>query len=148
MDDVVKDEGKILDEDNLKLFREGLEGVEKASKKLIQSISQKRIVQIAEEGSDDLKYLEWMEAEANVGGEDLTHILLKPNPSKAAILEEFLHGTQKKIKMIEKSSDIAYAEYHVKDFMIRHKKLLGIGDQDVEILKKLRDRDYKNWKKL
>jgi len=34
-----------------------------------------------------------VEAEANVGGEDLKHILLKKNPSKAAILEEFLHGT-------------------------------------------------------
>lgn len=107
------------------LFREGLEGVERATQKLINSIYKKRTVQIAKEGTDDYLYLEWIQAEANVGGEKLTHILVKEQPSKAALLEEFLHGTQHKIGIIKGSEDIAYAEFHVKDFMIRHKKLLG-----------------------
>ncbi|MDR4891626.1 MULTISPECIES: hypothetical protein [unclassified Chryseobacterium] len=132
----------------LQLFREGMEGVEKASKQLINNISKKRIVKIAQEGTDDFRYLEWMGAEANVGGEDLKHILLKNNPSKAAVLEEFLHGTQKNIKIIENTSDIAYAEYHVKDFMIRHQRLLGLIEEDIEILKILRDRDYEVYKNI
>ncbi|WP_228444734.1 hypothetical protein [Chryseobacterium shandongense] len=126
-------------------FREGLEGVEKASPELIEAISKKRDVNIAKKGTDDHAYLEWMNAEANVGGENMKHILLKDNPSKAAILEEFLHGTQKDIGIINGSPDIPYAEYHVKDFMVRHKKLLGLIDEDVKILEELRDRDFQIW---
>lgn len=126
-------------------FREGLEGVEKASPELIDAISKKRDVNIAKKGTDDHAYLEWMNAEANVGGENMKHILLKDNPSKAAILEEFLHGTQKDIGIINGSPDIPYAEYHVKDFMVRHKKLLGLIDEDVKILEELRDRDFIIW---
>jgi len=80
--------------------------------------------------------LEYFGAEASVGGEDMAHILLRENPSKAAILEEFLHGTQHKLGIID---DLGRpnAEAHVKDFMIRHQKILGLSDEDVEILKKL-----------
>ncbi|MBO0932104.1 type VI secretion system tube protein TssD [Fibrella aquatilis] len=124
------------------LFREGLEGVEKASKALIDKVASKRTVVIAKEGTDDFAYLEWMKAEANVGGETMEHILLKENPSKAALLEEFLHGTQHKLGMIKGDMDIPFAEWHVKDFMIRHKKILGLIDEDVDILKTLRDRDF------
>lgn len=42
--------------------------------------------------------------EANVGGENLIHILVRENPSKAALLEEFLHGTQAKTGVIERFS--------------------------------------------
>ncbi len=46
---------------------------------------------------------------------------------KAAILEEFLHGTQEKLGIAEKLGryGLGSAETHVKDFMIRHKKCLG-----------------------
>lgn len=124
------------------LFRDGLEGVEKATAELIEKISQRRKVIFAKKGTDDAKYLEWMNAEANVGGENMKHILLNENPSKAAVLEEFLHGTQYDVGIIKSSEDIAKAEYHVKDFMIRHKRILGLGEEDVKILEKLRDRDY------
>jgi hypothetical protein len=79
-----------------------------------------------------------MGAEANVGGPDLTHILLRENPSKAAVLEEFLHGTQQRLRVVERLGRRG-AETHVKDFMIRHAGLLGIGADDVRILRILRD---------
>ena len=77
-----------------------LMGVEPASADLLGSVAQKRAVQIVEAGSDELRYLDSIGAEANVGGEAMDSILLRPNPSKAAVLEEFLHGTQHKVGII------------------------------------------------
>ncbi|QDH71791.1 hypothetical protein FKV23_08710 [Lysobacter alkalisoli] len=82
-----------------------------------------------------------MQAEANVGGKSFTHILLRENPSKAAVLEEFLHGTQARIGVVDRlgTSGFGSAETHVKDFMIRHQSMLGLSSEDVVILKQLRD---------
>lgn len=114
-------------------------GIERATPELIQAVrNQGRFVDFALEGSEELRYLNFIGAEANVGGESLTHILLRENPSKAAVLEEFLHGTQHKAGIIEKLGQQG-AERHVKDFMIRHRILLGLSDEDVEILKTLMD---------
>ena len=71
-------------------------------------------------------------------GEDMASIILRENPSKAAILEEFLHGTQYKLGIIDDLGRYN-AEAHVKDFMIRHQKMLGLSDKDIEILKRLKD---------
>ncbi|HEH7780609.1 TPA: hypothetical protein SHY22_003947 [Escherichia coli] len=83
--------------------------------------------------------LEHFGAEASVL--DMT-IIVRSNPSKAAILEEFLHGTQEKLGLAEKLGryGLGSAETHVKDFMIRHKKILGLSDEDVAILKILKDK--------
>lgn len=83
--------------------------------------------------------LEHFGAEASVL--DMT-IIVRSNPSKAAILEEFLHGTQEKLRIAEKLGryGLGSAETHVKDFMIRHKKMLGLSDEDVAILKILKDK--------
>ena len=54
------------------------------------------------------------------------NILLRENPSKAAALEEFLHGTQTRLGIVERLG-IAGAEEHVADFMARHSRLLGLG---------------------
>jgi hypothetical protein len=81
-----------------------------------------------------------------VGGEEMNHILVKHPPSKAALLEEFLHGTQYRLGMVKGIRDVAFAEWHVKDFMIRHCKLLALGAEDVAVLKTLRKRDYNIWK--
>lgn len=82
---------------------------------------------------------EYLNAEANVGGSDLTHILLKENPSKPAVLEEFLNGTQQKLGIVDRLGTQG-AEVHVKNFMIRHQSLLGLS-KPVDILKTLLDRD-------
>ena len=86
--------------------------------------------------------LEYFGAEASVGGVNNSSILLRENPSKAAVLEEFLHGTQARLGIVDRmgSSGLGSAETHVKDFMMRHQKMLGLGNEDVRILKILRDK--------
>ena len=76
--------------------------------------------------------LEHFGAEASVL--DMT-IIVRSNPSKAAILEEFLHGTQEKLGIAEKLGryGLGSAETHVKDF-------IGLSDEDVAILKILKDK--------
>ncbi|MFI2813269.1 LysM peptidoglycan-binding domain-containing protein, partial [Microbulbifer sp. JSM ZJ756] len=119
-----------------------LMGVEPASPELISAVSKKRDVVIAQPGSEELRMLDYFGAEASVGGANNTHILLRENPSKAALLEEFLHGTQSKLGITDRlgTSGLGSAETHVKDFMIRHQKMLGLGDEDVQILQILRDK--------
>lgn len=115
----------------------GLRATELASAELLAKVQSKgRTINYALSGSDDLRYLNYMRANANVGGEKMTHILLHLDPRKVEVLEEFLHGTQKRIGLIDRIG-VDAAESHVKDFMIRHYKLLGISREDVEILKKM-----------
>ena len=118
-----------------------LMGIEAASPKLISAISRKRDVVIAKPGSEELRMLDYFEAEASVGGINSTHILLRENPSRAAILEEFLHGTQTRLGITDRlgTTGLGSAETHVKDFMIRHQKMLGLSDEDVQILQILKD---------
>lgn len=119
-----------------------LRGVEPASPELLARMSKHgRTVDIAAEGSDDMRFLDMCGAEASAGGPGSRSILLRPDPSKAAALEEFLHGTQARLGIFSGTADRAFAEFHVKDFMVRHKRLLGLGDADVDILKVLRQRD-------
>lgn len=104
---------------------------------LLDAICSKgRVIKIAEEGSEEARYLDFIGAEANVGGETMTHILLRQNPSKAAALEELLHGTQHRLGIIKRLG-VNGSEAHVKDFMIRHRRLLGLGDEDVHTLRQL-----------
>ena len=119
-----------------------LMGVEPASPELLTAISAKRSLIIAQPGSDELRMLDYFGAEASVGGVDNSSILLRQNPSKAAVLEEFLHGTQSRLGVIDRLGTSGYgsAETHVKDFMIRHQTMLGLSDEDVRILQVLRDK--------
>lgn len=120
-----------------------LAGVEPASQALIDAVkAHGRTIQIAQPGSDEMRYLDYMGAEANVGGVGNTDILLRSHPSKAGLLEEFLHGTQFKLGMIDKYGQQA-CEVKIKDFMIRHAKLLGLGPEDVAILQKLKVEEQK-----
>ena len=123
-----------------------LEGIEKASLELLKSVESKgRTVVIAKEGSEELRFLNYFNAEANAGGVGNTHIILRENPSKAALLEEFLHGTQNRLGIIGKLGDVG-AEVHVKDFMIRHRKMLNFADDDVNILRQLKTLEEKRIK--
>src|ERR1700754_884865 len=108
-------------------------GVEPASPELLAAVSEKRSLIIAQPGSDELRMLDYFEAEASVGEVDNSSILLRQNPSKAAVLEEFLHGTQSRLGIVDRLGTSGYgsAETHVKDFMIRHQGMLGLSDEDV-----------------
>jgi len=114
-------------------------GVERATAELLSAVQNHgRTIRFAAEGSDELRYLNRIGAEANVGGTNLTHILLRADPSKAALLEEFLHGTQWALGVVQRLG-IAGAEAHVKSFMIRHARMLGLSDADVAALRQLLD---------
>ena len=111
-----------------------MRAIEPASAELLEQVKSKgRTIHYALPGSDALRYMDYMRANANVGGPELTHILLRSNPRKLEVLEEFLHGTQKRIGLIDKVG-VDAAERHVKEFMIRHHVLLGISPEDVRFL--------------
>lgn len=94
--------------------------MERATPELLDANRSKgRTINIVKEGSEEARYFDFIGAEANVGGETMTNILLRPNPGKAAALEEFLHGTQHRRGIIQRLGTNG-AERHVKDFMIRH----------------------------
>lgn len=67
-------------------------GVEPASRQLIDAVAQRRSIAWATEGSDELRMLKYFNAEASVSSDALGRqgmsIILKPNPSKPAVLEE------------------------------------------------------------
>ena len=65
---------------------------------------------------------------------------VRENPSKAAVLEEYLHGTQNRLGVIERLGAQG-AEVHVKQFMIRHQTLLGLGAEDIGILEELLEQE-------
>jgi len=65
-------------------------------------------------------------------------IRLKQDSPKIAALEEFLHGTQRQIpSMLQLPREIL--EIDVKDFMIRHSKLLGLTANDIKVLESLKE---------
>lgn len=66
----------------------------------------------------------------------MTNILLRRNPTKVEVLEEFLHGTQFRRGIIDRLG-VQGAEVHVKEFMLRHQRLMGITDQDAAILRQM-----------
>jgi len=119
-----------------------LMGVEPASAELLAAVGNKRSLVIAKPGSDELRMLDYFGAEASVGGVNNSSILPRENPSKAAVLEEFLHETQARLGIVDRlgTSGLGSVETHVKDFMMRHQQMLGLSAEDVRILQILRDK--------
>ena len=138
----VKPKSVVANESSVLRSPADLMGVEPASSELLAAVSKKRSLVIAQPGSDELRMLDYFGAEASVGGINHSSIILRQNPSKAAVLEEFLHGTQSRLGIIDKLGTSGYgsAETHVKDFMIRHQRILGLGNEDVRILQILKDK--------
>jgi hypothetical protein len=92
---------------------------------------------MAMEGLDELRFLDHMGAAASCGGDDYRHILLRPNPRKIEVIEEFLHGNQFDLGLISHVENAPRLEVHVKQFMIRHHRLLGISAEDVRVLRRM-----------
>ena len=112
---------------------DNLMGVERASDDLMSAIGSRRDLRT---GDDIVRLLDSQGAEAAMF--DGTNLILhRPDPSKAAMLEEFLHGTQSRLGLTTRSG--FNAESHVKDFMIRHHNLLGLSPEDVSRLQQLKD---------
>jgi hypothetical protein len=116
----------------------------KAEPELLEAVGAKnRTIEIAKPGSDLEKHLDSIPAEASVFITEPTApdiILLRPKPNKIAVLEEFFHGTQRRIGSL-RDQERVILEVHVKDFMIRHRKLLGLSDHDVEMLEALKAKE-------
>lgn len=95
-----------------------------------------RTVVFANEGSEEFRLLRYFNANANVGGPGLRHLILLPDARKIEALEEFLHGTQYRIGFVSREGVLA-AEIHVKRFMIRHARLLGLARPDIDALEQM-----------
>src|SRR5207245_2840129 len=73
------------------MFNSGIRTTEPASESLLRAVEGKgRTINYALPGSEELRYLDYMRANANVGGPNMTDILLRQNPTKVEVLEEFL----------------------------------------------------------
>ncbi len=115
-----------------------IRGIELASPELVEKMRRKgRVIEFAEAGSEALRYLDTMKANANVGGELLTNILIRGDVRTIEIWEEFLHGTQKKCGLIDDSVATTSAEIHVKRFMIQHRRMIGISEEDSSLLERM-----------
>lgn len=100
--------------------------------------SKGRTIDIAVKGSDDYRYLKSIGAEGSINTGIPNHILIREDASKSALIEEFLHGTQSKLGIVNRLTPQG-AEVHVKDFMIRHASMLGLDNPaDIRLLQQLR----------
>jgi hypothetical protein len=113
--------------------------VTKISDDLLQAMRDKgRTIDVALKGSDDYRYLKSIGAEASINTGVPNHILISEDASKSALLEEFLHGTQSRLGIVNRLTPQG-AEVHVKDFMIRHSSLLGLKNSaDMQLLHQLK----------
>ncbi|AFY83606.1 hypothetical protein [Oscillatoria acuminata] len=69
---------------------------------------------------------------------DHNHIIIRPDARKIELLEEFLHATQIKFGILDKLGHHA-AEINVKDFMIKHQKMINLSQKDIDSLVIMRD---------
>ena len=114
-----------------------------ATQELIDAIVEKGVPIRFAQDAQDLAHLKSVHASAAYRMfVDGTHeIVLPPNPAKIQALEEFLHSTQNKLGFFEQDQiPRQIAEVHVKDFMIRHARLLGLNDNDIQVLQSLKQR--------
>ncbi len=107
---------------------------------LIKKLEQKGwTVVVVENGSDERRYLDRIGSDASINSAVPKHIIIKPEATKSALLEEFLHGTQNQLGLVNKYGDHQALEVHVKDFMLRHVQLLGLNNtHDIRLLEQLK----------
>lgn len=97
-----------------------------------------RKIDIAVKGSDDYRYLKSIGAEGSINTGVPNHIFIREDASKSTLLEEFLHGTQARLGIVDRLTPQG-AEIHVKDFMIRHSSMLGLDNPlDLQLLNQLK----------
>lgn len=96
-----------------------------------------RTIVFVQADSDEERYLDHMGVHANAGGLRLDHILLRVDARLIEVWEEFLHGTQRKCGLIRDTRAMTTAEIHVKRFMSRHRRLIGLSDEDASVLERM-----------
>ncbi|MEQ9406152.1 MAG: hypothetical protein RIK87_00440 [Fuerstiella sp.] len=75
------------------------------------------------DGPDIQRHLNRMGANASTFG--TKDLLLRPDPRKLEVIEEWLHNVQQRIGI-----DPAIRESHIADFIHRHRRLLGLDEAD------------------
>jgi hypothetical protein len=119
------------------LFSRDFRQTQAASSDLIDSVSSKRNLFVAQAGSDDLRFLEIVGADAAAGGPgNLSIIVRGEQPQKLTLIEEFLHGTQSKIWGDPDTgvATTAFREWHVRDFMYRHQSMFAWDADELSVL--------------
>jgi len=112
------------------------------TQELVQAMEGKgRTITIGEPGSRVWSDLETVGANAKVIYPWCDEIMVKSNAPRVALLEEFLHGTQQKIGLLDIPEMPRHLpEIHVKDFMLRHSKMLDLTENEITLLEELKER--------
>lgn len=110
-----------------------------ASPEFFQAVSARRDVTVALPGSDDMRFLDLMGADASAGGPGNMSILVRSDaPQRLTLTEEFLHGTQSKLwgdaSLDADGAETAFREWHVRDFMNRHSSMFGWDADELKSL--------------
>jgi hypothetical protein len=83
--------------------------LQKATPELLDAMTTKdRAIHVVKAGSEEFLKMEKQKVDGVFlieDGSGINHIWLKENPNKITALEEFLHGTQKKLGMLDKAND-------------------------------------------
>jgi hypothetical protein len=118
--------------------------------KLVKKLERKGwTINIVKEGSDEFKMLSSYNAEASMFDGQPKYIIVKEGASKSAFLEEFLHHTQLNLGLLEKYGNYQALEVHVKGFMLRHAKILGLDNpDDIKFLQQLQMEEIQRLERL
>ncbi len=117
-----------------RMFNTGPRGAQLASPSLMNKLVGRGY--LINQDADTLLYLNSRGANAaTLGTRDL---LLRPDARQIEVLEEWLHNVQVQNGIADRLGRGSPAvEDHVHDFMIRHQRLLGISDDDLQIIRRM-----------
>lgn len=112
-----------------------LRGNQLAEESLINKLRGRNEIEWIDEAHPNWK--SWQENAINAEFDPETgKMFFRRDARHIEVIEEFLHGTQEKLGLLD---ELPYPreELHVKDFMLRHRKLLGISDEEAEIVRQM-----------
>ncbi|MGC3990601.1 MAG: hypothetical protein QM796_13155 [Chthoniobacteraceae bacterium] len=126
--------GSISSESQVFQSSNGLRGTQLASQELIDNVSSRYTVETVQPGH--WLHEDFVNTQTNAMYSNGT-IYIRPDARQIEVLEEFLHGQQENLGIDMSGRNYPQFEIDVKQFMIRHQQLLGISDEDVQILQQM-----------
>ena len=112
------------------MFSQGTRASELADVGLLKKLEERGFS--IDQSAEIQRYLNFRNADAATFLEK--DLLLRPDARKIEVLEEYLHNVQRNIGLMDRMTPWQM-EVHVKDFMLRHQKMLGISEADTQWLK-------------
>ena len=116
-------------------MNEGTRAIQLADQDLVGKLQSRGFT--IDQSAEIQRYLDYRKANAATFLEN--DLLLRPDARKIEVVEEYLHNVQRQIGLTEKMTPWQM-EIHVKEFMLRHKKMLGISDADAQWLRNWLDK--------